>query len=202
MNRMERHIRKVFHVAAEGSRTEPMYFRMFNDLNPDVSVRFVRTGRKSDPDRLLEKMQGHLEDNGLDSNEEAWIVADTNSNSDERLFKLHDWQGNDERYGVAIGNPMFEYWLLLHFENGNDMKSFRNCKQRLKRHVPGFKKSTDIGKFIGDSRNEAVITRVAMAMKRARKHDGPQCETWPRTTGTTVYRIVEKILACKPSSRM
>ncbi len=34
---------------------------------------------------------------------------------------------------------------------------------------------------------------IADAIKRAKRKDNPPCEKWPQNTGTTVYRLVEKI---------
>ncbi len=38
------------------------------------------------------------------------------------------------------------------------------------------------------------LASINMAVKRAQKQDNPPCDTWPTTTGTTVYRLVERIL--------
>jgi hypothetical protein len=34
----------------------------------------------------------------------------------------------------------------------------------------------------------------SVAVRRARRRDNPPCDDWPRSTGTTVYKLVENIL--------
>jgi hypothetical protein len=43
----------------------------------------------------------------------------------------------------ALSNPKFEYWLLLHFNDGTGIASSRDCSDRLKRHLPGYDKGID-----------------------------------------------------------
>ena len=87
----------------------------------------------------------------------------------------------------ALSNPNFEYWLLLHFENGARIASSRDCNDRLKRHLPRYDKGIDA----------SMITRerIEEAIRRAKLRDNPPCADWPRATaGTTVYKLVENIL--------
>jgi len=45
--------------------------------------------------------------------------VDANSWPEDQLLELHGWSTEDSRYGLAVSNPKFEFWLLLHFEDGN-----------------------------------------------------------------------------------
>jgi len=85
-----------------------------------------------------------------------------------------------------LSNPNFEYWLLLHFEDGNGISNGKECKERLRRHLPAYDKHIDKRKF----------TRflVSKAIDRAKRKDIPPCENWPSSTGTTVYRLLENLL--------
>lgn len=88
---------------------------------------------------------------------------------------------------LALSNPKFEYWLLLHFEDGDGIASPRDCSERLKRRLPGYEKGIDARKITRD--------RIDVAIRRARQRDNPPCADWPHVLGgTTVYRLVENIL--------
>ena len=63
-------------------------------------------------------MTDHLESEGLKPSDEAWLVVDKDQWTDEQLTQLHQWSLQQENYGFALSNPKFEYWLLLHFEDG------------------------------------------------------------------------------------
>jgi len=55
----------------------------------------------------------------LRASDRAWIVVDADSWPEDQLLELHGWSTEDSRYGLAVSNPKFEFWLLLHFEDGN-----------------------------------------------------------------------------------
>jgi len=134
-------------------------------------------------------MTDHLESEGLKSSDEAWLVVDKDQWTDEQLTQLHQWSLQQENYGFALSNPKFEYWLLLHFEDGTGVTSSRDCTDRLKRWIPDYDK--------GMTRGKSVSPKSTMH-RRAKKRDHPPCEDWPRNLGqTTVYRLIENILKAR-----
>jgi len=54
---------------------------------------------------------------------EAWLVIDKDDNNDEKLRKVYEWSQSKDNYGLALSNPKFEYWLLLHFEEGKGVQN-------------------------------------------------------------------------------
>jgi hypothetical protein len=84
-----------------------------------------------------------------------------------------------------LSNPKFEYWLLLHFEDGNGVGTSRECTDRLIAHLPNYQK--------GSVDTRKLLAGVNDAVERAKRRDNPKCVDWPKMTGTTVYRLVEKI---------
>ena len=121
------------------------------------------------------------------ASDEAWLVVDKDYWQDRDLEQLHKWSQGAENYGFALSNPRFEYWLLLHFEDGTRIGSLRECSIRLKKHLPDYDKNIDIRKITPDMIQDAV--------RRARVRDNPPCADWPRKFGsTTVYKLVENIL--------
>jgi len=79
-----------------------------------------------------------------------------------------------------------KFQLLLHFEDGTGITNSGQCTDRLKRHLPHFEK--------GHVEVDKLQPGIHDATKRARLKDTPPCADWPRTTGTTVYRLVEKLI--------
>jgi len=57
-----------------------------------------------------------------------------------------------------------------------------------KKRIHEYDKSIDVSKF---------KERVGIAIQNAKAKDSPPCEKWPATTGSTIYRLVENILAKK-----
>lgn len=132
-------------------------------------------------------MRTHLKNIDLRRSDEAWLVVDRDQWEEDQLIQLHAWSQEQENYGFALSNPKFEYWLLLHFEEGNAITSSRTCSERLANYLPYYNKGLDIRRL--------TLEMIEEAIQRARNRDVPPCTDWPRTTGTTVYRLVESILS-------
>jgi len=144
----ERRYKKLFLIAAEGIKTEPLYFGIFTDDTSIVRVSCLKGKHDSSPPQVLKRMTDHLESEGLKSSDEAWLVVDKDQWTDEQLTQLHQWSLQQENYGFALSNPKFEYWLLLHFEDGTGVTSSRDCTDRLKRWIPDYDKGMTRGKSV------------------------------------------------------
>jgi hypothetical protein len=183
----ERRYKKLFLVAAEGIKTEPIYFSVFTDDKYIVQVSCLKGRSNSSPPQVLKRMTDHILSEGLKSSDEAWLVVDKDQWTDEQLAQLHQWASQQDNYGFALSNPKFEYWLLLHFEDGTGIGSSRNCTERLKRWIPNYDKGFDTRKITQSGIEDAI--------RRAKKRDDPPCDDWPKNLGqTTVYRLIESIL--------
>ncbi len=179
--------RKLFVIAAEGSKTEPLYFGILNSQRSVIQVSCLTSDHKSSPHHVLKRMENHLKQEGLRASDEAWLVVDKDQWTDEQLQQLHAWSLKKDNYGFALSNPKFEYWLLLHFENGTGIGSSKDCSSRLEQHLPDYDKVIDARKI--------TRTQIDDAIRRAMVRDNPRCTDWPRRIGgTTVYKLVENIL--------
>lgn len=182
----ERRYRRLFVIAVAGVATEPQYFSIFNDFELVIHVDCLKGKNESSPIHVLQRMKKHLRETKLRNFDEAWLVVDKDQWTDEQLTKLHAWSQEQDNYGFALSNPKFEYWLLLHFEDGSGIATSRQCSERLVRYLPDYEKSIDAHKISPE--------RIADAVRRAKERDNPPCRDWPRNTGTTVYRLVTRLL--------
>lgn len=187
----ERRYRKLFVLAVEGVKTEPQYFAFFNDQRSTVHVHCVKGSHDSSPPQVLARLRNYLEQRELRSPDEAWLIVDKDQWTNKQLNQLNEWAKERRNLGLAVSNPKFEYWLLLHFEGGNGIASSQDCSNRLEKHIRGYDKGLKVQDF---SRR-----RIDDAVQRARKRDNPPCVDWPRAMGaSTVYRLVENILQSEP----
>ncbi len=178
--------RKLFLIATEGAKTEPTYFRLLDSQYATIHISCIKGGHASAPQQVLARMEKQLKKEDLRKGDEAWLVVDKDEWSDEQLAELFAWSETKVEFGLALSNPKFEYWLLLHFEDGTGISSSRQCSQRLALHLPGYDKGFDPRKM--------TFEMIQAAIDRAEQRDRPRCEDWPRHTGTTVYRLVQHIL--------
>ncbi|WP_417913536.1 RloB family protein [Candidatus Electronema sp. JM] len=183
----QRSYRKLFLIAAEGEKTEQQYFNFFNSREATIKVECLKSGHSSSPFHVLKRMKTELKKNELKDSDEAWLVVDKDQWTDEQLSELHTWSQEKENYGFALSNPKFEYWLLLHFEDGKGVQSSAQCSERLKQYLPDYNKGICINKFPKEN--------IADAVRRAQQRDNPRCVNWPQNVGTTVYRLVERLIS-------
>lgn len=182
----ERRYRKLFVIAAEGVKTEPQYFQLFND-QLIINVKCLKGGHDSSPPYVLKRMKEYIKQGGLKPSDEAWLVVDKDQWSNEQVDHLYVWSRERPNYGVALSNPNFEYWLLLHFDQGHNITNARECSERLKQHLPYYDKGVNAVDF--------TLERIKNAIERARRRDTSICGDWPHKPGsTTVYRLVANIL--------
>jgi len=183
----EKRYRKLFVVSVEGTKTEPMYFAILQNASSVIHVNCLKGSRNSAPGQVLKRMQRYLRQQGLRGSDEAWLVVDRDQWTDTQLAELYAWSQRAGNHGFALRNPKFEYWLLLHFEEGVGVGSSRECTERLRRHLPDYDKAINA--------RQITQERIGDAIRRAKGRDTPPCPDWPRTTGsTTVYRLVQRIV--------
>jgi hypothetical protein len=181
----DRAYKKLYVIVTEGAKTEPQYFSMFNHDDMLFRIKCINSKDASAPPKLLGIMKKFLGEESLKDTDEAWIVIDKDSWTNEQLQSLLDWSKSKENFGFALSNPKFEYWLLLHFEDGNSVRSSQECTDRLVAHLPNFRKGfVDITK---------LKPGVENAIQRAKRKDNPPCEDWPKINGSTLYRLIEKL---------
>lgn len=182
----QRRYRKLYIIATEGSVTEPQYFSVFNDSNNTIKIKCLAEKGKSSPTQVLKRMNNYLKKESLRHTDEAWIVVDKDKWTDEQLSQLYEWSKLKLNFGFALSNPCFEYWLLLHFEEGSEITKSNDCYRRLEQYLPNYNKSINCSKITTDM--------ILKAIKRAQQRDNPPCENWPHNIGTTVYRLVNNII--------
>lgn len=180
--------RRIFIISVEGIKTEPQYFAIFNDRSTVIHTTCLHDKKtSSSPLQALERMRSHLESKKLRKGDEAWIVVDKDNWNNHDLAQLFNWSLGSENYGFALSNPKFEFWLLLHFEDGNGVGSPKECDARLRKNLPCYDKAINPRKFPEDS--------VRKAIERAERKDSPPVGDWHKSvSGTTVYRLVKKLI--------
>jgi len=177
---------EVVAVFTEGNKTEPQYFEGTNPKSPFLKVLCFGSKHKSSPRQILKRVKNFLEKKHRAMPSKIWIVVDRDSWDPAELDELVRWARESPRHHLAVSNPNFEYWLLLHFEDAGRLGS-KECLRHLRRHISGYTKDLDARHF--------TLERIVLAISRGKKRDSPPCKGWPRIPGvTTVYRLMEVIL--------
>lgn len=188
----ERRYKKLFVLATEGKKTEPEYFSIVEKeiqglQRPLIKITCLRK-KSSSPEHVLKSMKSYLKEKSFNPKiDEAWLVIDRDRWPEQHIEILNRWAQTKENYGLAVSNPNFEYWVLLHYEDGKAIGSPSDCSTRLKKHLPDYDK--------GLKGSSICLDSIKKAVERAKDRDKPPCLDWPKSSGsTTVYKLVENLL--------
>ncbi|MFC5098702.1 RloB family protein [Amycolatopsis plumensis] len=117
--------------------TEPAYFQGLKESRRNPAVAIKVKAKPADPETVVRYAAG-LRDTAADSYDEVWCVVDV----DEFDVAKAVVTARRVRVNLAISNPCFEYWLLLHFEACvAPLTCYSEVARRLRRHVPEYDKS-------------------------------------------------------------
>ena len=114
---------------------------------------------------------------------EVWCVTDVDEH--KRLEPALDKaKGNDIR--VALSNPCFELWLLLHFRESPGAQHRHELQRRVRNETGGSTKHVDFSKY--ESGYQDAVRRAALLTKTALEDGEPR-----RNPTTTVYQLTVSI---------
>lgn len=163
---------KTFLIVVEGKETERLYFdglrKRLELKSADVVVEHAGA---TDPQNMVTAaiaLRNTRADTArksvlLTPYDEVWVVFDREAKHHVRGKQLPAAlvRAAEEDVSVALSNPSFEFWLLLHY--GFTTKPFADAKaviRELKKHIPKYKKHS----FPLDE----LFVLLAMAIKNAK----------------------------------
>ena len=189
----KRRVKKLIYVLCEGS-TEQDYLAMDSITreirqNDEVVVTPVKHHRgRTDPASLTKTMRTFLkEKKDFRSTDEAWIVCDADDWPQEKFEELMRWEQEDSRHHVALSNPKFEVYLLMHCGDVQWCGSAAEVDRRLKRVWPQFAKRIPRSKFSLDE------VKAACAKAEARCPDG--ASPFSIAGSTSFHRLVRRLIS-------
>jgi hypothetical protein len=129
--------RRTILIYCGAARTEPDYFNGLKSSlrTPAVTVKVRQEG--VDPVRLVRIAAGYR-DRRPGVFDQVWCVVDVDQ------FDLPSAIAEARRLGIrlAVSNPCFELWLLLHHADcRGHCSGYPDVAARLSRHVPGYDKT-------------------------------------------------------------
>lgn len=163
--------RKTLLVFCEGERTEPEYLNALKrqPYVHDVAAVDLRveTGRGGSVPRTLVSMAVLARSRAMDQEgeiDEFWCVFDVEWPKNHPGLKEATEQARQNGIQLAVSNPCFELWLILHFQDCGAWLDNDDAR-RLRRGLDGAKdKGLDAGKYM--PRTEAAARRAAALEKR------------------------------------
>ena len=136
-------------VVCEGTNTEPQYLIGFKNSCQNPRVRVLIHPKHGVPKTLVELAK----DEKKRSEKAAKREGDENLKFDSvwAVFDVDDHphipdaiqMARDNKIELAISNPSFELWLLLHFRESPGMKNRKSVNRLLKTYLQNYDKVVD-----------------------------------------------------------
>lgn len=181
-------------IVCEGEETERGYFEKFQHevRNPRVHVKVAKpTGVPltvvTEAVRLKEEAQeaARLQRDENLRWDEVWCVVDVDEHPKlKEACQLAQAQSLE----LAVSNPSFELWALLHFQDQHAHIERDKARAALQGHMPGYDKALDFARMHPGYAD--ALRRARELDREAERHGSPG-----RNPTTGVYRLTESIKA-------
>lgn len=177
-------------IAPEGQITEVQYFNLLKNFNDTHVIEVIKPKTESAPTKLLRQVKKYLKEYPLQKNDEAWIVVDKDSWTDEQIQSLIDWMDKQQKF-VVISNPKIEVFLLAHYEDFATTSS--ECDMKIKKYIKGY------DKHIPDFSLDEIKRAVQYCKKQFNNHKttAPDLNFWDIPGTTNIFELIEKIICIK-----
>ena len=195
-------------IASEGKDTERIYFKALAKeyTNPRVHVHILERSENeqnnSSPEHVLKQLNDYKSQYELEEDDELWLVVDKDRWTEAMLSRVATECLQEVAMHMALSNPCFELWLLLHMEDAasltpEEAKQWMENRRKSKNTDPYLKVRLrqKMGSYHESSYDAlALIAHVEDAIERARALDKNPADRWPQTLGTRVYILAESVM--------
>jgi len=187
-------------IGCEGAKTEPTYFEEIRQHLRRSRSHFVLVDtRGSDPKTVVERViacvQEHKSRRAWHAGDTAWAVFDGEehwgTDGQKQNWNTAVQLAHAKGIQLAVSNPSFELWYLLHFRQQRAALHRDAVMVALKKegHIANYHKSLEVFDLLKENLPLAVDSAKTLATK---------CSTtgwdrWPNPS-TGVYAVVEMLL--------
>lgn len=200
-----RQLKPVVLIVTEGFKTEPKYFDSFRNRQTNIDIQVVSGGAGPGTDyaSLVRKAAAYMEKNGLSARngDQLWIVADADVNYNvpdpvtAKSRQLEAAKKTAAKHGIqiALSNPCFEVWFLLHFKYSSGyLQDYPAVLTQLRNYLPDYEKNVDITAALMEHTEQAVQNAEKLETYHTENGHTDLCciEVNPYTG---VYKLVDSI---------
>jgi hypothetical protein len=178
-------------IASEDRYAVRQYFDFFQSTRIQFKVLETQDGRSA-PAHVLNRLSEYLEEFEIGEGDSFWLVCDCDHwvepNHIQNLTQVLR-QCRQKDIEVALSNPCFDLWLLLHFTDfpADDALTCDEVADRLRVAAGSYDKTRVYNLQLDDD-------KVSAAVKRAvDKHPSP--EEIPTRPQTAVHLIIQSLIA-------
>lgn len=195
-------------IASEGKDTERIYFKAlakeYSNLRVHVHIleRSENEQNNSSPEHVLKQLNDYKSKYDLEADDELWLVVDKDRWTETMLSHVATECSQEVAMHMALSNPCFELWLLLHMEDAaslslEEQEQCMKNRRKSKNADPYLKVRLrqKLGSYHESSYDAlTLIAHIEDAIERARALDKNPTDRWPQTLGTRVYLLAKSVM--------
>ena len=202
---------KFYILSFEGTVSEKKYFEdfrnsdIFNNNGKIETIPLKRpAGRGTDPINVKKLLQEAKKEFNFKNTDEFWLIIDRDhweTIHNHSFEKLVEDCNAEKNFFLAMSNPCFEIWLLLHLKDINEFTQevqdaiYKNERKSNKKNyidiVLGKLQAKDYNKKPDPKK---YIPFTLTAIERAKKI-AILGENYPSKIGTHIYKLIEKLMS-------
>jgi hypothetical protein len=178
-------------IVCEGEKTEPLYFEDLRRRFRLSAVQVKIVGAGAAPISVVNYARSERARHNYDI---VWCAFDRESVHENNTFAQAVAAASALEYRLAISNPAFEYWYLLHFDDTT--RPFANASEiieELQNHLPGYKKSWREFSLLFARLDEAALRAAKVLALRQQE----TAESYP-CPSTCVHELVAELRSMQP----
>lgn len=182
--------RRVY-IVCEGEKTELKYFNGFKERNSGVEIIPVHS-KYTDPISIVNFAEERIDkwDIDFDEGDGVWCVFDVDENSSSDIKKASDL-ASAKKIKIALSNPSFEIWFLLHFKDVFSHISRQDVILDLKDYIKGYKKNKDVNPIVFPLTHKAIPR--AEKLNQTHKNNNIPIFSAESNPSTQVFELVKFI---------
>lgn len=136
--------------------------------------------------------------------DEFWLIIDKDHWEDNQgidLDKLLEDCKHEKNFFLALSNPCFELWFVLHFKDVSSLREEEKKLLRINNKVNSKKNYIDqyLGKLLGRGYNKNISADIVIPKTRHAIINGKKLDKkdplFKDSLGTGVYKLVEKLIS-------
>ena len=183
--------RKKVVIVCEGEKTEINYFNGLKTRDSGVDIIPVPGG--THPKHIVKYAEERMNSKWSIDFEEGdciWCAFDVDENTNQDIKDAHE-HAKTKNIQIALSNPCFEIWFLLHYKQIFSQISRQDVVKELKKFISDYIKNQPINHLLKGKQD----TAIAHAKKLNQIHQNKKTELISRESNpsTQVFDLIEFI---------
>jgi hypothetical protein len=191
--------RNTIVIVCEGEKTEITYFEGFRERYSGVQIEPLHGGC-TDPINIVKFALDQIEyyDIDFENGDAIWCVFDVDENENRFLSKALK-EANKNRLNIALSNPSFEFWYLIHFEKKVAYISRSEAIDELKKYIPKYEKKMNVFPILKPKLQNAI--EHAKFLNKQHEKNKIKLFSKESNPSSQVFKLIEYIESIKQMNK-